>query len=148
MRQPLAYGTGAESCLPSVSVPLDPARCTLTLHKVLSRQTLPHKHARQFWTPCCFSGAFYIKQQPGSGWVERTSLQHACVRTPSAHVEEVNIRCRCHAATEAAWACFRNAWTDMHPLSTARRLEALAQLQPLAEVQVRKGLSHAVAFEA
>ena len=60
----------------------------------------------------------------------------------------MNICCRCQAATEAAWAGFRNAWADMHPLSTARRLEALAQLQPLAEVQVRTGLPHTIVFKA
>ncbi len=37
---------------------------------------------------------------------------------------------------EAAWQSFRDSWADLHPLSTARRLEALAQLQPLAELQV------------
>ena len=39
---------------------------------------------------------------------------------------------------EAAWQSFKETWGDLHPLSTARRLEALAQLQPLAELQVRQ----------
>ena len=43
---------------------------------------------------------------------------------------------RCQAAVEAAWQRFRDGWADLHPLSTARRVEALAQLQPLAELQV------------
>lgn len=37
---------------------------------------------------------------------------------------------------EAAWQCFRDGWADLHPLATARRLEALGQLHPLAELQV------------
>ena len=45
---------------------------------------------------------------------------------------------RCQAATEAAWQSFREVWENLHPLSTARRLEALAQLQPLAELQVKE----------
>ena len=39
---------------------------------------------------------------------------------------------------EAAWQSFKETWGDLHPLSTARRLKALAQLQPLAELQVRQ----------
>ena len=39
---------------------------------------------------------------------------------------------------EASWQSFKETWGDLHPLSTARRLEALAQLQPLAELQVRQ----------
>ena len=46
--------------------------------------------------------------------------------------------CRCQAAVEAAWQSFKETWGDLHPLSTPRRLEALAQLQPLAELQVRQ----------
>lgn len=34
------------------------------------------------------------------------------------------------------WAVFREWWESLHPLSSARRLEALAILQPLAEIQV------------
>lgn len=32
---------------------------------------------------------------------------------------------------------FREWWASLHPLAQARRLEALAVLQPLAEIQAR-----------
>ena len=35
------------------------------------------------------------------------------------------------------WATFRELWGSLHPLSQARRLETMAILQPLAEIQVR-----------
>lgn len=34
------------------------------------------------------------------------------------------------------WAVFRKWWESLHPLSATRRLEAMAILQPLAEIQV------------
>ena len=44
--------------------------------------------------------------------------------------------CRCRAATDAAWQQFREQWTQLHPLNRGRRFEALASLQPLAELEV------------
>ncbi len=45
-------------------------------------------------------------------------------------------RGRCKAEVEVARRQFRSSWGTLHPLSTARRWDALAMLQPLAEVQV------------
>ena len=49
---------------------------------------------------------------------------------------------RCRAATDAAWGVFRQRWAGLHPLNAPRRAQALALLQPLAELQVhaRAGL--------
>ena len=65
------------------------------------------------------------------------NLQTHCIRQMPESGTIFQI-CRCQAATEAAWQSFREVWGDLHPLSTARRLEALAELQPLAELQVRQ----------
>ena len=53
--------------------------------------------------------------------------------------------CRCRAAVEAAWGVVRERWAALHPLNAARRHEALALLQPLAELQVRVSCSIAEA---
>ena len=45
-------------------------------------------------------------------------------------------RGRCKAEVEVARRQFRSSWGALHPLSTARRWETLATLQPMAEVQV------------
>ena len=43
---------------------------------------------------------------------------------------------RCRDAAGAAWQQFREQWAQLHALSRARRFEALASLQPLAELEV------------
>lgn len=44
--------------------------------------------------------------------------------------------CRCQALVSRGWGVFREKWGGLHPLSRARRLQTLASLQPLAEMQV------------
>lgn len=48
---------------------------------------------------------------------------------------------RCRAAADAAWQHFREQWAQLHALSRARRFEALASLQPLAELEVLARIS-------
>ena len=47
--------------------------------------------------------------------------------------------CRCQALLGTAWTHFREKWSGLHPLSQASRHDAVASLQPLAEVQVDHG---------
>ncbi|KAL3131372.1 hypothetical protein ABBQ38_007687 [Trebouxia sp. C0009 RCD-2024] len=42
---------------------------------------------------------------------------------------------RCQALISRGWGVFREKWMGLNPLSNARRLQALASLQPLAEMQ-------------
>ena len=44
--------------------------------------------------------------------------------------------CRCQALLGTAWTHFREKWSGLHPLSQASRHDAVASLQPLAEIQV------------
>ena len=44
--------------------------------------------------------------------------------------------CRCQALLGTAWTHFRENWSGLHPLSQASRHDAVASLQPLAEIQV------------
>lgn len=44
--------------------------------------------------------------------------------------------CRSQAAVSKALAGFQEVWAQLHPLSHRLRLQALSQLQPLAELQV------------
>ena len=48
--------------------------------------------------------------------------------------------CRCQALVSRGWGVFREKWGGLHPLSRARRLQSLASLQPLAEMQVALSL--------
>ena len=43
---------------------------------------------------------------------------------------------RCQAIVTSAAEQFRQDWAGLHPLSQAKRAQALAGLQPLAELQV------------
>ena len=49
------------------------------------------------------------------------------------------LSCRCQALLGTAWTHFREKWSGLHPLSQASRHDAVASLQPLAEVQVDHG---------
>ena len=53
------------------------------------------------------------------------------------HIDSWVFSCRCRAAVEGAWGVVRERWAALHPLNAARRHEALALLQPLAEIHVR-----------
>ena len=44
--------------------------------------------------------------------------------------------CRCQALLGTAWMHFTQKWSGLHPLSHASRHNAVASLQPLAEIQV------------
>ena len=48
----------------------------------------------------------------------------------------VTCTCRCQALVSRGWGVFREKWGGLHPLGRARRLQTLASLQPLAEMQV------------
>ena len=88
----------------------------------LSSQALIRKF--QGWVP---------HSKPAISW-QHTGLCLSCDLVP--HKPGFCLYCRCQALLGTAWTHLRQKWSGLHPLSQACRHDAVASLQPLAEIQV------------
>lgn len=83
----------------------------------------------------CYS----VCQQMCVHWCQQMCVHcHACSRCSS----QCTLLHRCQAIVSRGWGLFREKWGALHPLSRARRFQALATLQPLSELQVAFHPSH------